>query len=81
MDTPRSVISFTASNLYSRLNCRLVVAMLRPPDSINTYTGCPRNRVQAKESAPIGLFAHLQAQLLARFFRGELDGYPALIWK
>lgn len=34
-----------------------------------------------EESAPIGLFAHLQAQLLARCLRGELDGYPALIWK
>lgn len=33
------------------------------------------------ETAPIGLFAHLQAQLLARHLRGELDGYPALIWK
>jgi len=34
-----------------------------------------------EESAPIGLFTHLQAQLLARHLRGELDGYPALIWK
>lgn len=34
-----------------------------------------------EEAAPIGLFAHLQAQLLARCLRGELDGYPALIWK
>jgi CRISPR-associated protein Cas1 len=34
-----------------------------------------------EESAPLGLFAHLQAQLLARCLRGELDGYPALIWK
>lgn len=34
-----------------------------------------------EETAPIGLFAHLQAQLLARCLRGELDGYPALIWK
>ena len=34
-----------------------------------------------KESAPLGLFFHLQAQLLARHLRGDLDGYPACIWK
>lgn len=34
-----------------------------------------------EETAPIGLFAQLQAQVLARHLRGELDGYPALIWK
>lgn len=33
------------------------------------------------ETAPLGLFAHLQAQLLARHLRGDLDGYPAFIWK
>ncbi|MEO8927623.1 MAG: type I-C CRISPR-associated endonuclease Cas1c [Caulobacteraceae bacterium] len=33
------------------------------------------------ESAPIGLIAHLQAQLLARHLRGDLDGYPGFIWK
>ncbi len=34
-----------------------------------------------KESAPIGLFFHLQAQLLARYVRGDLDGYPPVFWK
>lgn len=34
-----------------------------------------------EETAPVGLFPYLQAQLLARHLRGELDGYPALIWK
>ena len=33
------------------------------------------------ESAPLGLFPHLQALLLARFLRRDLDAYPALIWK
>lgn len=33
------------------------------------------------ETAPLGLAAHLQAQLLARHLRGDLDGYPAFIWK
>lgn len=33
------------------------------------------------ESAPLGLVANIQAQLLARHLRGDLDGYPAFIWK
>ncbi len=34
-----------------------------------------------KEKMPIGLIWHAQAQLLARHLRGDLDGYPAYIWK
>ena len=33
------------------------------------------------ETAPLGLLAHIQAQLLARCLRGDLDGYPGFIWK
>lgn len=33
------------------------------------------------ETMPLGLVAHAQAQLLARTLRGDLDGYPAFIWK
>jgi CRISPR-associated protein Cas1 len=33
------------------------------------------------ESVTFGLVAHVQAQLLARHLRGDLDGYPAFIWK
>ncbi|GAA0307732.1 type I-C CRISPR-associated endonuclease Cas1c [Rhodovulum strictum] len=33
------------------------------------------------ETAPFGLFPQMQAQLLARHLRGELDGYPAWIWR
>ncbi|MFN3854214.1 MAG: type I-C CRISPR-associated endonuclease Cas1c [Phreatobacter sp.] len=33
------------------------------------------------ETLPLGLVAHVQAQLLARHLRGDLDGYPAFIWK
>ena len=32
------------------------------------------------EKAPIGLFPFLQAQMLARRLRGDLDAYPPLIW-
>lgn len=34
-----------------------------------------------EEKAPIGLMPYLQAQLLARHLRGDLDGYPAFLWK
>lgn len=33
------------------------------------------------EKAPLGLVAYLQAQLLARTLRGDLDGYPPFIWR
>jgi len=33
------------------------------------------------ETMPLGLVSHAQAQLLARHLRGDLDGYPAFIWK
>jgi CRISPR-associated protein Cas1 len=33
------------------------------------------------ETMPFGLVASVQAQLLARHLRGDLDGYPAFIWK
>lgn len=34
-----------------------------------------------RESMPLGLVPHVQALLLARHLRGDLDGYPAFIWK
>ncbi len=34
-----------------------------------------------EEKVTIGLLFHLQALLLARCLRGDLDGYPAFIWK
>ncbi len=34
-----------------------------------------------RESAPLGIFFYLQALLLARHVRGDLDGYPPVIWK
>ena len=33
------------------------------------------------ETIPLGLIAHVQAQLLARHLRGDLDGYPSFIWR
>ena len=33
------------------------------------------------ETVPLGLLAHLQAQLLARHLRGDLDGYPGFVWR
>lgn len=34
-----------------------------------------------KERIPAGLLCHVQALLLARHIRGDLDGYPAFLWK
>lgn len=33
------------------------------------------------ETTPLGLVPYLQAQLLARHLRGDLDGYPPWFWK
>lgn len=33
------------------------------------------------EVAPLGLVPHLQAHLLARHLRGDLDAYPPWLWK
>jgi CRISP-associated protein Cas1 len=34
-----------------------------------------------EEKVTVGLLAHVQAQLLARHLRGDLDGYPPFLWK
>jgi CRISP-associated protein Cas1 len=34
-----------------------------------------------QEKVKFGLVPHLQAMLLARFIRGDLDGYPSFLWK
>ncbi len=34
-----------------------------------------------KEKVAWGLIPHLQAMLLSRFLRGDLDGYPPFLWK
>ncbi len=33
------------------------------------------------EEMPVGLIFHIQAMLLARYLRGDLDGYPPFFWK
>lgn len=33
------------------------------------------------EKVTLGLVPHVQAQLLARHLRGDIDGYPPFIWK
>jgi CRISPR-associated protein Cas1 len=40
-----------------------------------------RQHLFIEESAPLGLVPHLQAQLLARHLRGDLDAYPPWFWK
>jgi len=34
-----------------------------------------------QERVAFGLTPHVQAMLLARFIRGDLDGYPSFVWK
>jgi CRISPR-associated protein Cas1 len=34
-----------------------------------------------QERVPFGLVPHVQANLLARHIRGDLDGYPCFVWK
>lgn len=34
-----------------------------------------------EEKAPLGLVPYLQAQMLARYLRGDLDAYPPWFWK
>ncbi|MCU0652082.1 MAG: type I-C CRISPR-associated endonuclease Cas1c [Candidatus Omnitrophica bacterium] len=34
-----------------------------------------------KESVPVGILFYIQALLLARYLRGDIDGYPVFIWK
>lgn len=34
-----------------------------------------------KEKLPWGLVPYVQAQMLARYIRGDLDGYPPFLWK
>ena len=34
-----------------------------------------------EERVSFGLVPHLQARLLARFIRGDLDGYPPFVWR
>jgi CRISPR-associated protein Cas1 len=34
-----------------------------------------------QEKVAFGLMPHVQAMVLARFVRGDLDGYPPFLWK
>lgn len=40
-----------------------------------------RTHAFLQETAPLGLVAFLQAQMLARHLRGDLDAYPPWFWK
>lgn len=39
------------------------------------------NHAFINEKVTIGMLFHIQALLLARYLRGDLDGYPPFIWK
>ncbi|MCF1182298.1 type I-C CRISPR-associated endonuclease Cas1c [Marichromatium gracile] len=51
---------------------------------LSAYQERKREMVQHlffEEQAPLGLFPLLQAQLLARHLRGDLDAYPPCLWR
>ena len=33
------------------------------------------------EKVAVGILFHVQALLLARYLRGDLDGYPPFVWR
>lgn len=51
---------------------------------LTTYQKRKQEEIQhpfLSEKIKVGLLPHVQAMLLARFLRDDLDGYPAYIWK
>ncbi|MDW7771623.1 MAG: type I-C CRISPR-associated endonuclease Cas1c [Desulfobulbaceae bacterium] len=63
-------------------------AMLMDDDTRKTVLVAYQKRKQddimhpfLKEKMPVGLLFYIQAQLLARFIRGDLDGYPVFCWR
>lgn len=63
-------------------------AVAMRPDARKTFIAAYQKRKQEEllhpfleEKLPIGLIPHVQAQLLARHLRGDLDGYPPFVWK
>ena len=34
-----------------------------------------------EEKVTVGLLMHMQALLMARYLRGDMDGYPPFVWK
>ena len=63
-------------------------AVLMDDDTRKTLLVAYQNRKQTEifhpflqEKITIGLLFHMQALLLARHLRGDLDGYPAFIWR
>ena len=51
------------------------------PGTISLGQGAERKHPFLDEIAPLGLVPYLQALLLARHLRGDLDAYPPWFWK
>jgi len=63
-------------------------AVMMDDDTRKTVIGAYQDRKAEEiqhpftgEKIPIGLIAHVQAMLLSRHLRGDLDGYPPYVWK
>lgn len=51
---------------------------------LQAYQGRKKDQIThpfINEKVPLGLLPHIQALLLARHLRGDIDGYPPFIWK
>ena len=52
--------------------------------ALTVYQGPKKDELEhpfLKERVPLGLLPHVQASLLARMLRGDIDAYPPMIWK
>ena len=63
-------------------------AVLMDDDTRKTVLGAYQKRKREeiehpflKERMPLGLLLHVQAMMLARHLRGDLDAYPAFFWR
>jgi CRISPR-associated protein Cas1 len=63
-------------------------AVLMTDDARKTVLVAYQDRKQEEITHPflgekvmIGMLFHIQALLMARFLRGDMDGYPPFIWK
>jgi len=63
-------------------------AVIMDEETRKTVISAYQSRKQEKihhpflgENVPIGLLPHVQAMLLSRFLRGDLDAYPSFFWR
>lgn len=74
----------TAASFRAMENGAVLLADEARKDVLVAYQERKREEIThtfLQETATIGLLPFLQAQLLARHLRGDLDGYPPFVWR